>query len=81
MPLYYLKIYKRMESVLGVRASARFERSISGEVCECVTTMLYYPSLLGGAVDLAEEARRGTANQTKLYLSSQTGTQSKKKQS
>ena len=38
MPLYYLLVDRRMDSVLGVHEHRRgFDRSISGCVCLCVT--------------------------------------------
>ena len=44
MPLYYLLEGRRMESVLGVLEHRRgFDRSISGCVCLCVTTLCYTP--------------------------------------
>ena len=50
MPLYYLLIGRRLESVLGVHEHRRgFDRLISGCVCPCVTTMLY-PTLFTGKV-------------------------------
>ena len=55
IPLYFLLVGRRIECVRGSLLSSRFERSISGWVFQCVTTMLYlvcpgmcssYPSLL-----------------------------------
>ena len=47
MPLYYLVVGRRTESVLGVHEYRRgFDRSISGCVCQNVTTMLYLPSVI-----------------------------------
>ena len=45
MPLYYLLVGRRMECAGVHEHWGGFDRSISGCVCLCVTTMLYSPSM------------------------------------